>query len=50
MTGPRVVLVGAMGAGKTTVGGLLAETWGLPLRDTDEDDDGRGHRSDRFSR
>lgn len=37
MTGPRVVLVGAMGAGKTTVGVLLAETWGVPLRDTDED-------------
>lgn len=37
MTGPRVVLVGAMGAGKTTVGRLLAESWGVPLRDTDED-------------
>ena len=37
MTGPRVVLVGAMGAGKSTVGRLLAEAWGVPLRDTDED-------------
>ena len=34
---PRVVLVGAMGAGKTTVGSLLAEAWGVPLRDTDAD-------------
>ena len=37
MSGPRVVLVGAMGAGKTTVGRLLAESWGVDLRDTDED-------------
>jgi shikimate kinase len=34
---PRVVLVGPMGAGKTTVAGLLAERWGVPVRDTDED-------------
>ena len=34
---PRVVLVGAMGAGKTTVAGLLAERWGLAVRDTDHD-------------
>ncbi len=34
---PRVVLVGAMGAGKTTVGGLLAEAWGVGFRDTDQD-------------
>jgi shikimate kinase len=26
-----------MGAGKTTVGRLLAEAWDVPLRDTDED-------------
>lgn len=37
MTGPRVVLVGPMGAGKTTVGRLLGEAWGLPVRDTDAD-------------
>jgi shikimate kinase len=37
MTGPRVVLVGPMGAGKTTVGRLLAERWGVPFRDTDDD-------------
>jgi shikimate kinase len=36
-SGPRVVLVGPMGAGKTTVAGLLAATWGLPARDTDAD-------------
>jgi shikimate kinase len=34
---PRAVLVGPMGAGKTTVAGLLAETWGIPARDTDAD-------------
>ena len=36
-SGPRVVLVGAMGAGKTTVGRLLAEAWGVTARDTDAD-------------
>jgi shikimate kinase len=34
---PRVVLVGPMGAGKTTVAGLLAERWGTTVRDTDHD-------------
>jgi shikimate kinase len=34
---PRVVLVGPMGAGKTTVGRLLADRWGVPFRDTDDD-------------
>ena len=34
---PRVVLVGTMGAGKTTVGSLLAEAWGVGFRDTDQD-------------
>lgn len=34
---PRVVLVGPMGAGKTTVGRLLASAWGVALRDTDRD-------------
>ena len=37
MTAPRVVLVGPMGAGKTTVGRLLAERWGVSFRDTDDD-------------
>jgi shikimate kinase len=34
---PRVVLVGPMGAGKSTVAALLAEAWRLPVRDTDAD-------------
>jgi shikimate kinase len=33
---PRVVLVGAMGAGKTTVGRLVAEALGIDFLDTDE--------------
>ena len=37
MNRPRVVLVGPMGAGKTTVGRLLASQWGVELRDTDQD-------------
>lgn len=35
--GPRVVLVGPMGAGKTTVADLLAARWGTTVRDTDHD-------------
>ncbi len=35
--GPRVVLVGAMGAGKSTVGRLLADRWQVGFRDTDAD-------------
>jgi shikimate kinase len=34
---PRVVLVGPMGAGKTTVAELLGSRWGLAVRDTDRD-------------
>ncbi|WP_329957572.1 shikimate kinase [Nocardioides anomalus] len=34
---PRLVLVGPMGAGKTTVGALLAERWAVTARDTDAD-------------
>jgi shikimate kinase len=37
MTAPRVVLIGTMGAGKTTVGQLLAQAWGVGFRDTDQD-------------
>lgn len=34
---PKLVLVGAMGAGKTTVGSRLADDWGVGFRDTDHD-------------
>jgi shikimate kinase len=34
---PRAVLVGPMGAGKTTVAALLADAWGVTARDTDSD-------------
>jgi shikimate kinase len=34
---PRIVLVGPMGAGKTTVGALLARTLDVEARDTDAD-------------
>ncbi|MFD6436633.1 shikimate kinase [Streptomyces venezuelae] len=37
MTGPKVVLVGPMGVGKTTVGELLAGRLGVSFRDTDAD-------------
>jgi shikimate kinase len=37
MSGPVAVLVGAPGAGKTTVGRLLADRLGVRFRDTDED-------------
>lgn len=42
---PRVVLIGAMGAGKTTVGGLLAEAWNVGFRDTDQDVEAAAGRS-----
>ena len=35
--GPRVVLVGPMGAGKTTVARVLGGHWGVAVRDTDHD-------------
>lgn len=34
---PKIVLVGPMGAGKTTVGEILAARWDTHLRDTDVD-------------
>lgn len=34
---PRVVLVGAMGSGKTTVAEALGQVWRVPVRDTDRD-------------
>ena len=36
-TRPLVVLVGPMGAGKSTVGALLAASYGVGVRDTDAD-------------
>ena len=32
---PRLILIGPMGSGKTTIGSLLAEKLGLSFRDTD---------------
>lgn len=37
MSGPVVVLIGPPGAGKSTVGGLVAERLGVGFRDTDTD-------------
>ncbi len=37
MTSPRAVLIGPMGAGKTTVATLLAARLGVGVRDTDAD-------------
>jgi len=34
---PRLVLVGPMGAGKTTIGRLVAASWDVGFRDTDHD-------------
>lgn len=36
MTAPRAVLIGTMGAGKTTVGRLVADALGVGFADTDE--------------
>lgn len=35
MTAPRAILIGTMGAGKTTVGRLVAEALGVDFADTD---------------
>ena len=43
--GPRVVLIGPMGAGKTTVAGLLSQAWGCEVRDTDHDVEAQEGRS-----
>ena len=42
---PVLVIVGAPGAGKTTVGGLVADKLGVPLRDTDADVEARAEMS-----
>lgn len=36
MTGPRAILIGTMGAGKTTVGRLLADQLGVGFLDSDQ--------------
>ena len=33
---PRVILIGPMGSGKTTIGQLVAEKLQIPFRDTDQ--------------
>jgi shikimate kinase len=41
---PRVILVGPMGSGKSTIGALIAQRLQLPFRDTDtviEEESGR---------
>ena len=45
MSAPRVVLVGPMGAGKTTVARLLGRRWNVPVRDTDQDIESTAGRS-----
>ncbi len=42
---PRVVIVGPPGAGKSTVGRLVASKLGLPFRDTDSDVEALAGRS-----
>lgn len=42
---PRLVLVGTMGSGKTTVSQILAERWGVLARDTDQDVEAAAGRS-----
>lgn len=40
-----IVVIGPMGAGKTTIAGLLAERLGVPARDTDHDVEARTGRT-----
>lgn len=42
---PKVVLVGPMGAGKTSVGKRLAKRWGVEFRDTDHDIEAKEQRT-----
>lgn len=42
---PRVVLIGPMGAGKSTVARILGATWRVPVRDTDVDIEVKERRS-----
>ncbi len=45
MSGPVVVLIGPPGAGKSTVGRLVAEDLGVSFRDTDDDVEATAGRS-----
>lgn len=45
MSRPRAVLIGPPGAGKSTVGRLLAQRWGVPFVDTDEEVEAEAGRS-----
>lgn len=45
MSARRVVLIGAPGAGKSTVGPLLAQVWGTGFRDTDDEVAARAGKS-----
>lgn len=45
MTRPRAVLVGPPGSGKTTVGEVLAQRWGVELHDTDRAIEAQAGRS-----
>ena len=42
---PRAVIVGPPGSGKSTVGALLADAWGVGFRDTDADVEQAARRS-----
>src|SRR5690625_7789320 len=41
MTRPRLILIGPPGAGKSTVGRLLADVWDVTYADTDTDVEAR---------
>jgi len=45
VTQPRAVIVGAPGAGKTSVGRALARSWKVNFRDTDADVEARAGKS-----
>lgn len=42
---PKIILIGPMGSGKTTIGGLLAKKLNLQFRDTDQIIEEQEHRT-----